>query len=200
MNIHGESPACRLVAIALACAITTFAQAGTVGVANGDFDSDLSGWELSSTPLPVWSTLDYVGNPGSGSVQLFNTAAQANARVYPLRQCVVLTGPGAYAIEADGYLPAGHVGGRLVLSYSGRVISDCTGSFNFAGGRFLQSNGAWAHVSANINLTPGPNYIEVLLGIEKDAGGGMLAGNIDAVHLINREQIFLNGFEAADLP
>ena len=189
----------RLVAIVLGCAATTSAYAGTAGVTNGDFNTDLSGWDLSGIPAPAWTTPDHEGNPGSGSVMLSNAEAQTNARVYPLRQCVALSGPGALSIEAAGVLPAGHVGGRLVISYGGRAFSDCSGGYNFAGGYFLQSNGNWVHGSANITLNPGPNYIEVLLGIEKDGAGGSLTGNIDAVQIRDRDRIFAGGFEAPDL-
>ena len=188
------------VALVLVVATTASAHAGTPGLANGDFDSDLSGWDLSGTPAPAWAALDLDGNPGSGSAVLFNTETQTNARVYPLRQCIAFPGPGIVSIEAAGILPAGHVGGRLVLSYISRSIPDCTGGFNAAGGYFLQSNGSWVHGSANLVLNPGPNYIEVSLGIEKDAAGGSLSGNIDAVHVIDRDRIFANGFEAPDLP
>lgn len=187
------------VALALAC-LAHSAYAGTSGVANGDFDLDLSGWDLSGSPVPFWSTLDHEGDPASGSVALSNSDAQANVRVYPLRQCIALSGPGTYAVAADGLLPAGHLSGRLVLSYSSRSISDCSGGFNFSGGYFLQSNGNWMHGTANIILNPGLNYIEVSLGIEKDAAGGSLTGNFDAVHLIDRDRIFSSGFEAPDLP
>ncbi len=176
------------------------AHAGTPGVANGDFDLDLSGWDLSGTQPPNWAMLDVAGNAGSGSVMLFNAEAQASARVYPLRQCIALSAPGIYAIEADGFLPTGHPSGRLVVSYASHAQSDCSGGINSSGGYFLQGNGSWAHGTANIVLNPGINYLDISLGIEKDAGGGLLSGNIDAVHVINRDSIFSNGFEAPDLP
>ena len=190
----------RFVAIALACCIAASADAGTPGLANGNFDLDLSGWDLSGTPPPTWSMLDVTGNPGSGSVMLLNADMQTMARVYPLRQCIAFYAPGTYVVEADGFLPAGHPGGRLVVSYATHTMPGCTGGTQSLGGYFLQSNGSWVHGSANIVIGAGIQSLDVSLGIEKDLGGGLLSGNIDAVHAFNRDPIFSSGFEGPDLP
>ena len=189
-----------ILAVMIASVVCIPSFAGTPGLVNADFDANLTGWILSGPPFPAWSMLDYLGNPNSGSAELRNDSSQPNIRLYPLHQCVALFGPGTYAIEADGFLPAGHVGGRFIVSFSSRAIPDCSGGINGAGGYFLQSNGAWTHQSANIIVNPGFTYLDVSLGIEKDDGGRLLIGNIDAVHVINRERIFSNGFEAPDLP
>lgn len=190
----------RFVAVALACCIAASAHAGTAGLVNGDFEFDLAGWDLSGAPSPTWSMLDVAGNPGSGSVMLFNADILANARVYPLRQCIALYAPGTYVVEADGFLPAGHPGGRLVVSYATHASLDCSGGFNAGGGYFLQSNGSWVHGTTNIVVGSGTLSLDVSLGIEKDVGGGLISGNIDAVHVFNRDPIFSSGFEGPDLP
>ena len=176
------------------------AQAATTDIVNGHFDTSLSGWDLSGTPAPAWSMLDYQNNPGSGSAMLFNGEAQGGARVYPMRQCISVATAGSHALEADGFLPAGHAGGRLVVSYATRAVANCSGGANSLGGYFLQTNGAWVHGSINFVINPPYTYLEVTLGIEKDDAGGLLSGNLDAVQVIDRERIFAHGFEVEDLP
>ncbi len=187
-------------AFLFAMALASTAQAGTAVVVNGNFDTSLLGWDLSGTPAPTWSMLDYQNNPGSGSALLSNAEAQAGARLYPLRQCVSLATAGSHAIEADGFLPAGHAGGRLVVSFATRAVADCSGGANSLGGYFVQSNGSWVHGSMDFVVNPPFTYLDVTLGIEKDGAGGLLSGNFDAVQVIDRERIFANGFEVADLP
>ncbi|HPG93041.1 MAG TPA: hypothetical protein PLR28_00635 [Dokdonella sp.] len=189
----------RAAAVAVVAVVAPTASAGAAGLANGDFDSNLAGWIPSGTPPAVWSTIDHAGNAASGSAGLSNAEAQANARVYPLRQCIALAGPGTFVIEADGFLAAGHPGGRLVVSYGSHAAADCSGGTGSAGGYFLQSNGAWTHGTATIVMNAGINYLDVSLGIEKDAGAGLLEGNIDAVRVFDQDRIFANGFEAPDL-
>ena len=187
-------------AFLFAMALASTAQAGTAVVVNGNFDTSLLGWDLSGTPAPTWSMLDYQNNPGSGSALLSNAEAQAGARLYPLRQCVSLATAGSHAIEADGFLPAGHAGGRLVVSFATRAVADCSGGANSLGGYFVQSNGSWVHGSMDFVVNPPFTYLDVTLGIEKDGAGGLLSGNLDAVQVIDRERIFAHGFEVADLP
>lgn len=188
------------IAVALAFSVAAVAHAETGSLSNGNFDSDLTGWDLSGTPPPTWNMADVTSNPDSGSVMLFNAEVQGNARVYPLRQCIAMPAPGIYAVEAAGILPAGHPGGRLVVSFVSRADADCSGSYTQSdGGYFLRSNGTWVHGTNNVTMTPGFMYLSVALGIEKDDGGSLLVGNIDAVHVI-RDYIFSNGFEAAGLP
>jgi hypothetical protein len=190
----------RCLAALLLWVVGHSALAGTAGVANGEFDADLSGWTLAGPPLPGWSMFDYLDNPASGSVELTNDAAQASARFYPLRQCVYLPAAGSYRVQAQGYLPVGHPGGRLVISLSGHVASDCSGGSNPALGYFVSSNGNWQYGSADFTIIPGVNHLEILLGIEKDEAGGSLVGNLDGIRLIYRELIFANSFEVGNLP
>jgi hypothetical protein len=194
------NPSLAVSAFLFAMALASTAQAGTAVVVNGNFDTSLLGWDLSGTPAPTWSMLDYQNNPGSGSALLSNAEAQAGARLYPLRQCVSLATAGSHAIEADGFLPAGHAGGRLVVSFATRAVADCSGGANSLGGYFVQSNGSWVHGSMDFVVNPPFTYLDVTLGIEKDGAGGLLSGNFDAVQVIDRERIFANGFEVADLP
>ena len=176
------------------CLAGSVAVAGNVDVYNGEFDADLAGWSLSGPPFPAWSMLDYQGNALSGSATLSNDAGEANIRLVPLRQCVYFPGAGSYRIEAQGFLPAGHPGGRLLVSLTSHSPADCSGGTNLSAGFFLNSNGNWQYGSIDVNIISGFNYVNLMLAIEKDAAGGNLVGNIDAVRAIYRERIFANGF------
>lgn len=178
--------------IALFTATTCAAQGVLV---NGDFASNLTGWTIdSSSPLPTWSALDYQGNATSGSALLTNDGVDPNVRLYPLRQCIQIL-PGAYQLVASGYLASGHTGGRLVVSYGLRATADCSGGYYAGGGFYLESNGAWQQAGYPLTVQDRPvNSLEVLLGIEKDAAGGELQGNIDGVKVLG-DDIFSDGFE-----
>jgi hypothetical protein len=184
----------------IGASIPAIAMAGTAGLVNGEFDTDLDGWTQSGPPFPAWSMLDYQGNGASGSAVLANDSAEGGVRLYPVRQFVHLANPGSYRIEADGWLPQDHPGGRLVLSISGRAQADCSGGNNPAAGAFLDSNGSWQHAALTITIIAPFNYLDIGLGIEKDAAGGLLTGNVDGVHVVYREAIFADGFEARDQP
>lgn len=189
-----------ILASLVGASIPAIAMAGTAGLVNGEFDTDLNGWTQSGPPFPAWSMLDYQGNVASGSAVLANESAQGGVRLYPIRQCVHLADPGSYRIEADGWLPQDHPGGRLVVSISGRAQSDCSGGSNPAAGAFLNSNGTWQHTAFNITIIDPFLYLDLWLGIEKDAAGGLLTGNVDGVHVVYREPIFADGFDVGDLP
>lgn len=191
------SPALAVFALLFATALASTAQAGTADIVNGNFDTSLLGWDLSGSPSPTWSMLDYQNNPGSGSALLSNAEAQAGARVYPMRQCVSVATAGSHALEADGFLPAGHAGGRLVVSYATRR-GQLQRRSQFIGRLFPAKQrrlGAWQH---QLRHQPALHLSRGHLGIEKDDAGGLLSGNLDGVQVIDRERIFAHGFEVTD--
>jgi len=61
-------------------------------VVNGDFGSDLSGWNVSDALGTAWVPFDYTG-ASSGSVLFTNDLTTAGAATINLTQCVVLAKP-----------------------------------------------------------------------------------------------------------
>ena len=164
-------------------------------LANGDFDADLSGWQLSGSPLPTWTMVDYVGYPLSGAAQVENDAATASARTYPLMQCVTPP-PGHYTFTVRAFLPLAQTAGRLVMSYGAYHSANCTGGANALGGDFLQQVGVWQQKSMSFEVVdlPGASAL-LMLGIEKDASGGSLVGQFDGIELIS-DVVFASDFES----
>jgi len=162
---------------------------------NGDFATDLTGWVDSGQGEAEWSTLDVDGSPDSGSAQLTSRELVAGQRVYPLSVCIDVKHPGRYFLGSSGRLAPGQGSGRLVFSYAVRMSDDCSGGFHSVGGNFLNTVGSWGQVAAQVTVFEPAGSIEILLGIEKDAEGGDLHGNIDAVFLLLDEGVFANGFE-----
>ena len=161
-------------------------------VVNGDFDTDLSGWQQSTLPLPTWAALDYRGDGNSGSALIENDSADAGIRLYPLTLCI--TPPaGTYVLSVRGYIASGQTGGRLVLSYAIYNGANCTGNGGGSGGQFLTLIGAWQLQTASVRQVGLATSVEISLGIEKDAAGGSLQGYFDAV--IFSDHLFADGFE-----
>lgn len=188
-------------AILLAAAITATAQDLVV---NGDFERDLSGWLIDPAvaPAPVWDAVDIDALAGSGAALVRNTSAEASNRVYPLEQCIPLSGPGPYRIVAHGYIPSGQGGGKLVVSYWFSLDNpDCPqwqGS-QAGGGNFIATVGGWGRYEQTIAAdlpSPAPPHamIKISLGVEKEAAGGEFLGYFDAVSVLG-DSIFADGFE-----
>ena len=186
--------------------IATFASTSAPSqnlLANGDFDTDLSGW---STPevTPTWSSFDVDGSAASGSAYFVNTKADAGARQAVIAQCIAITQPGAYIFGGAAYTPTGQastgylVGGYLVDLHHG----DCSGGWSATGGFFMQSLGAWTHYATTggfyqplivYSLNPEAS-IFIEFSIEKTEAGGSFGGYFDAAYLI-RDTVFIDGFD-----
>lgn len=173
--------------------ITPLAAGAQNYMANGTFDTDISGWQLSGPPLPTWAALDFQGDSHSGSALLVNDSATASTRVYPLSQCI--TPPSdTYLVTVHGFIPAGQTSGRLVLSYTAYDGPNCSGTLGDLGGQFLTRIGAWQTQALSFRIFNFPGAsVRVSLGIEKDAAGGILQGNFDAITLT--EYLFADGFD-----
>src|SRR5947207_152687 len=67
-------------------------------VANGSFDTSLSGWEVVSAPYTTntWRSTDATGGPGSGTARSVLAAGHEEG-VVAFRQCVTVNGAARYA-------------------------------------------------------------------------------------------------------
>lgn len=166
-------------------------------IANGDFDSGLSGWDVSVVGT-TWAPFDYAG-ASSGSVLVTNDLATAGAATINLTQCVVLPKAGRYVVSANGYLPAGQASGNL---YVNRILhlptTTCQGIGDGLGFLLPATIGAWSQVSTSIEIDDidalAGASIEVRMGIQKTPAGGSIQGYIDAVRVIY-DPVFVDGFE-----
>jgi hypothetical protein len=164
------------------------------GLDNGNFDSDLGGWQLLSPGVAVWATFDRNGSSESGSALLTDDAAEGGARVYPLEQCISIAPGATYRLRASGFL-IGAGGGRLVFTWEVHPGEDCNGGVDGTGGAFLDSAGVWEDYAQSIFVSDAPAAsLLIRLGIEKDAAGGSVQGYFDVV-MVDGDHIFSGGFD-----
>ena len=171
-------------------------------IANGDFDSDLSGWSVSAGPgtTSTWVPFDYAG-ASSGSVLFTNDLTTAGAATINLTQCVVLPKPGRYVVSANGYLPAGQAPGNLYVNSILHIPTTACQGLGGAHGFLLPATiGSWSQESTSIEIDAidalAGASIEVRMGIQKTPADGSIQGYIDAVRLIY-DPVFVDGFEPA---
>lgn len=169
-------------------------------VVNGDFDSDLSGWNVADAPRTAWAAFDYAG-AASGSALLTNDLPGADAATINLTQCVVLAKPGRYVVSANGYLPAGQSSGMLFVDFSLFLPSTtCQSPGSTPLGFYLPATiGAWSsEVRTNVDLDDidilAGASIGVRVGIQKTSAGGSIQGYLDGVHVIY-DPVFVGSFE-----
>jgi hypothetical protein len=166
---------------------------------NGDFDSDLSGWNVSDAPGTAWAPFDYAG-ASSGSALFTNAMPTVDAASTNLTQCVVLAKPGRYLVSAKGYLPAGQSSGMLYVNAALYLPSTtCQSLGSTPLGFFLPATiGAWSSQERSIELDDidvlAGASVEVRVGIQKTSADGSIQGYLDAVH-VTYDSVFVDGFE-----
>lgn len=167
-------------------------------IADGDFDRDLSGWNVSVAPGTTWAPFDHAG-ASSGSALFTNDMTTAGAATTNLTQCVVLAKPGRYVVSANGYLPAGQASGNLYVNSILHIPTTACQSLGDAHGFLLPATiGSWSQESTSIEIDAidalAGASIEVRMGIQKTPAGGSIQGYIDAVRVIY-DPVFVDGFE-----
>jgi hypothetical protein len=166
-------------------------------IVNGDFDSDLSGWNVSVAPGTTWSPFDYAG-ASSGSALFTNDVSTADTSITHLTQCVVLAKPGRYDVFANGYLPAGQSSGKLYVDTILYLGTECQGPGGGPGFFLPATIGAWSQGNTSIDVDAldvlSGVSIQVRVGIHKTPAGGSIQGYLDAVRVIY-DSVFVDGFE-----
>lgn len=172
-------------------------------LANGDFDTDFSGWD---TPVvtPTWSSFDADASATSGSVWFANTQADANVRQIVISQCVPIGEKGAYIFGGAAYTPTGQVStGYLVGGYAVDAHhADCSGGYSAVGGFFMSSLGQWTRYATTggfyqplvvPSLNPEASIL-IQFSVEKTEANGSFGGHFDDATLI-RDTVFIDGFD-----
>jgi hypothetical protein len=172
-------------------------------LANGDFDSDLSGWNAPEV-TPTWSSFDVDASTASGSAWFANTQAGAGVRQVVIAQCIPITQTGAYIFGGAAYTPTGQAStGYLVGSYLVDVHhADCSGGWSAVGGFFMNSPDQWTRYATTggfyrplivDSLNPDASIL-VEFSVEKTDADGSFGGYFDAIYLI-RDTLFFDGFD-----
>ena len=115
-------------------------------LANGDFDSSLSGWTGAGAPTNQWSATDRTGFPGSGSLYHRNTLTNPNNYFVPLSTCVPAA-PGAY-VGSVWAMTVGSAGDRVQMQVGFYATADCSGTALSALTTPTATAATWRQISA----------------------------------------------------
>lgn len=194
---------CCLAGLLAAGLATTRAADAQNLVANGQFASDLSGWQFPDA-TPTWTAFDVAGSSSSGSAYFVNTQAASGMTLSVLEQCIPITQTGAYVFGVSAYAPTGQASaGSLLGNYSVDLHhADCSGGYSTLGGFEIPGVGVWTAYATTTLFNPplivqslNPDAsIAVELLVEKSPAGGSFGGYFDAVSLV-RDTLFTSGFE-----
>jgi hypothetical protein len=140
-------------------------------VANGEFDAGqgVASWTAGSMSLLEWNTLDWQGDPASGSGRMTNAAPCASTSA---DQCLVLPQPLARSYELGASIlvePAGSVTGTARVTGSALAGTSCGG---FALSTFatpmVSVTSEWTPVLENaISLPPNAGSVWISLEVSK---------------------------------
>ena len=177
-------------------------------VVNGEFDLDVSTWELVGSPGSelVWNTLDHDScGDASGSAEFVNDAATPDTGNY-IMSCVPGITPGAaYSFEAFLRFPDGQAatGSASTLLQWYDSALDCDGSFvaNSPGGTpsvTTATPAVWLRSGADAVVAPaGAHSARARVTLFKATAGEPLMVRIDGFHVVEGGGILLfDGFES----
>lgn len=204
-----------LVAGAMASSVGA-ARAGEAGslplqslLPNGDFDADLGHWSPMLAGAASWDgTEDAAGAPGSGSAKIL-VVDPPDPRVVGLAQCVLLPGPGTYALNGWGRTlgtaPNQHDSVILAWEFRKAGGSTCSnGSPDASGDHVLAVLSTWRQPSqparftvSESDWTPASSLAIALVVVDGGVASPTQAiGWFDGITLDwNGDPIFRDGFD-----
>lgn len=190
----------RVSALFLAAVFVTQFASGQVVVSNPGFDADVIGWNAFAEASIVWSPLDALASPSSGSGLVTNmspTALDATGA----RQCLEgVTGLADYLISANVLVP----GGQSETGYTYLVVQwydglSCAGAnlgFSLSPGVLNPTVDVWYRDWGTVEAPSAAQSARLLLMVLKHQDIGTLDAHYDNVEFI--EIIFVDGFESGD--
>lgn len=152
-------------------------------LANGSFDTSVSGWAVEVGPVQTttWRTIDATGGPGSGSARVVLAAGHPDGSV-ALRQCVTLNGSARYATSLRTRTSAPRAG-QVVVGFSAFDGASCDGNFLGTIVIFGGLSRGWETRHLLLSPPPGTHSYEVDLGIQSGPGAGANTVDFDDVFL-----------------
>lgn len=171
-----------------------------IGLVNGDFDSDLVGWNNPYSRPATWDPLDADDDPASGSALLVNDMPVGNgATSLVLSQCFLVGGGETVAFGGHIRLPVSQPANAwasvFLWSYA---ADDCfSDAIIPADVRVDKASDDWQAVQQEITLAPQARSILLSLGVGKPPGvTGETKAYFDRLYMvIDGDGIFANGFE-----
>lgn len=166
---------------------------------NSDFEADLTGWTIRSSPAPVWDTFDIDGSAMSGSAMIANVLAGANTEQITLSQCFDLPLPAQFEFGVSGYIPSGQsTTGSVIVRLNQHRDPNCSGGLGGTSGQFVvqsPTTDSWTGVLDTQILLTDVDSILFEIAIRKTDSGGMFIAFVDAAVLGQQQLIFVDGFE-----
>lgn len=190
----------RVSALFLAAVFVTQFASGQVVVSNPGFDADVIGWNAFAEASIVWSPLDALASPSSGSGLVTNMSTTA-LDATGARQCLEgVTGLADYLISANVLVP----GGQSETGYTYLVVQwydglSCAGAnlgFSLSPGVLNPTVDVWYRDWGTVEAPSAAQSARLLLMVLKHQDIGTLDAHYDNVGFI--EIIFVDGFESGD--
>jgi len=169
-----------LLAIVVLMILLTGSLSAQDRIVNGQFDQDLTAWEIfpdASNLSALWATSDVAGSPTSGSAELRDQNPGDNGAQIVLRQCFVVTGavsPLPWRVSAQVELE-GEPWLRTFVAFSEHPNTTCSGGTLGPGltREVNFSDPTWQTISGDYIIQAGSaNSMRVSLLIEKPSGSG----------------------------
>ena len=172
---------CRLTLILFVNALFVGAVSAQERIVNGQFDQDLTAWEVfseASNLSAVWATNDLANSPASGSAELRDQRPGSGGAQLILSQCFVVTGaalPLPWQASAQVVLE-GEPGLRAFVSFTEHPNATCSGG-TLGPGLIREVNSSdptWQTISGDyiIQAPTAVNSMLVGLRIQKPVGSG----------------------------
>jgi len=189
----------RVSAMFLTAVFVTHFASGQV-VSNPEFDVDVTGWNPFPQASIVWSPLDALGSPSSGSGLVTNMSTTAMDAT-GVRQCLDgISGLAEYLISANALVPGGQSETGytylLVQWYDGISCSGTQLGFGFSPGVSNPTADVWYRDWETVEAPAAAQSARLALMVYKHQDTGMLDAHFDNVEFT--EIIFVDGFELGD--
>lgn len=148
---------------------------------NPGFTSNVDGWSVTAGGAAHWSSDDAASLPGSGSLELENTAAAEGAFVGAF-QCVAVVPGATYDLHAKVRLPASQASlGTSAGRYSFYSAPGCPSANIYSGGGFggPGMTDRWEDMTATLAAPAAARSLKLQLGTVKTGAGGELTWHLD---------------------
>lgn len=157
-------------------------------LANGDFATDLAGWENGAAFIASeWSSADAQGELDSGSALVTNTSPSGGGGGNGIRRCVAIEPGATYSLSGCVFIPFGQAStghGTLQPQFFSEL--GCTGSVVGVGGTdFVTAVNTWDCRENPAVMAPfEARSARIIAFVSKTQAGGSLSMRFDDVALV----------------
>lgn len=191
---------CALIALSLSLTSAQAQLPVETLIPNGDFDTDISGWELNpflAEPNARWVSEDALDNPASGSAEIDNVGTGNNSTQLGLRLCLP-SGTGlSYAAGASARMTTATTEGLPSITINAYDNADCSGSSLHTTWLIFGYVDSWTDAVESFVTPPGTTHLQIFIGVAKQSGvEETLSARFDNIYLVVDDGIFADRFQA----